>query len=250
MPAREWDAKSYDRISGPMEAMGRKVLDRLELRGDETVLDAGCGSGRVTAALIERLPDGHVIAVDGSAGMIDSARERLGDSAELAVQDLLDLDLGGRTVDAVLSTATFHWIADHDTLFANLHAVLEPGGRLVAQCGGFGNVERIHAIAAEVGQRPEFSDLAGWVGPWNFQTAEATAERLHEAGFEDVRTWLAPEPVETHDGLEYLRTIILGSHLERLAPEVRDDFVAQVGAMLGTDPLHVDYVRLNIDATA
>jgi len=250
MPAREWDGKSYDRISAPMAQMGLAVLERLALRGDETVLDAGCGSGRVTAALIERLPRGHVIGVDGSADMAAAARERLGPDAELHVQDLLELSLSER-VDAVFSTATFHWIGDHETLFARLHAVLEPGGRLVAQCGGHGNVERIHAVAADVGAREGFAPyFDGWVGPWNFQKPEDTERRLRDAGFSEARAWLSDWPVETDHGHEWLRTIILGSHIDRLPEDLRDPFVAEVGEILGLDPLRVEYVRLNIDATA
>ncbi|HEY2571191.1 MAG TPA: class I SAM-dependent methyltransferase, partial [Solirubrobacteraceae bacterium] len=89
---REWDGQSYDRISGPMEALGREVLQRLQLRGDETVLDAGCGSGRITQLLIERLPHGRAIAVDASQSMVDAARERLPD-ADVRVADLLEIEL-------------------------------------------------------------------------------------------------------------------------------------------------------------
>ncbi len=66
--AREWDAETYDAVSDPQFNWGMEVLDRLELRGDEAVLDAGCGSGRVTAELARRLPRGRLIAVDGSRG--------------------------------------------------------------------------------------------------------------------------------------------------------------------------------------
>src|SRR5919206_2947783 len=136
--ARSWDGAAYDRLSTPMEQLGREVMERLELRGDETVLDAGCGSGRLTEVLLERVPDGRVIGIDVSASMIDAARKRLGPEADLRVADLVGLDLGGETVDVVFSTATFHWIADHDALFASLRGVLRSGGRLVAQCGGGG----------------------------------------------------------------------------------------------------------------
>src|ERR1700704_712784 len=146
MSVRAWNGASYDRISGPMEALGRQVLARLELRGDETVLDAGCGSGRVTQALIERLPRGRVIAVDASPSMAQAARERLGEQADVRVLDLLDLELE-TPVDAILSTATFHWIADHERLFARLHAALRPGGQLVVQCGGEGNINHLRGVA-------------------------------------------------------------------------------------------------------
>ncbi len=236
--------ESYDRISAPMEAMGLAVLERLPLSGSETVVDAGCGSGRVTEALLERLPEGRVIGIDGSAAMIDAARERLGDAVELHVQDLLELDV--EPVDAIFSTATFHWIKDHDALFARLRATLKPGGHLVAQCGGKGQAAAVHAAAAQA--CPEF--FAGWAGPWNFADAEETEQRLRDAGFSEARAWLEVVPMESPDGEEWLRTIMLGTHLERLPEERRDDFVHDVGAIVGVDPLRLDYVRLNIDATA
>ena len=138
---REWDARTYDRVADPMTRWGNAVLDRLPLTGDERVLDAGCGTGRVTEVLAERLPNGHVVALDGSAAMVDEARDRLarfGDRVSYVVADLgspIPLD---EPVDAILSTATFHWVPDHDALFANLAAVLRHGGWLVAQCGGVG----------------------------------------------------------------------------------------------------------------
>jgi trans-aconitate 2-methyltransferase len=247
---RSWDGAAYDRLSTPMEAMGREVMERLELRGDETVLDAGCGSGRLTEVLRERLPDGRVIGVDVSASMIEAARKRLGPDADLRVGDLVGLDLGGETVDAVFSTATFHWIADHDALFASLRGVLRPGGRLVAQCGGAGNIASVHAAARQAADDPPFrSSFEGWSGPWNFATPEDTERRLHAAGFAEARCWLAERPVQPDDPREYLRTINLGAHLERLPAELQYPFVDAVLARLGERPV-LDYVRLNIDAVA
>src|SRR5919201_3603575 len=177
-PARDWDGAEYDRLSSAMAALGREVLERLELRGDETVIDAGCGSGRVTEALLERLPHGRVIGVDVSASMIEAARERLGDRVELHVADLASFDLGLQA-DAILSTATFHWIADHDALFGRLRAHLRPGGLLVAQCGGHGNIASVHAAArATTATAPYASHFEGWRGPRNFATPEDTDRRL------------------------------------------------------------------------
>ena len=151
----DWNAASYHRVSGPMEEMGLTVLARLQLVGDETVLDAGCGTGRVTAHLVDRLPRGHVIAVDASPAMVAEAREYLGDRADIRQVDLLELELG-EPVDAVFSTATFHWILDHERLFGRLFAALRPGGRLVAQCGGHGNIRLVLAAADEVAAAPEY----------------------------------------------------------------------------------------------
>jgi len=247
--AREWDGPSYDRISSPMERLGRDTLERLTLSGGETVLDAGCGSGRVTEALLERLPRGRVIAVDASESMVTEARRRLSGRADVRQADLLDLHLE-EPVDAVLSTATFHWIADHPRLYQGLHAALKPAGQLVVQCGGRGNVAAVHRAADLVAAaEPWAHSLRGWGGPWNFTTPGQAAEWLREAGFRQVRCWLQAAPVTPPEPHEYLSTIVLGAHLERLEPERRDSFVDAVMARLGT-PAVIDYVRLNIDAVA
>jgi trans-aconitate 2-methyltransferase len=249
MPVRDWDAESYDRISTPQQQWGADVLARMPLKGDELVLDAGCGTGRVTEMLLERLPAGRVIAVDSSPGMVQTARERLGNRAEVRLMDLLDLTIDER-VDAVLSTATFHWIADHDLLYRRLHAALRPGGRLVAQCGGAGNVQRVHDAARAVGEQPRFAEhFAGWSRPWNFTSPEQAHASLRAAGFCEVRCWLTQAPTRPPEPRRFLAKVILNPFLARLPAELEDDFVDLVHERLG-DPLVVDYVRLNIDATA
>lgn len=247
MTRRTWDAGSYDRIGGPMTAMAAKVLERLPLEGGETVLDAGCGTGQVSELLLERLPRGRVLAVDADPEMVRIAQERLGGRADVFQADLLELDLP-EPVDAVLSTATFHWILDHDRLFARLFAALRPGGRLVAQCGGQGNIADLRAAGAEVAAEEPFSRwFTGWSAPWYYAGPEETERRLSAAGFEDVRTWLEPWPVVPDDPAEYLTTIVLGAQVQRLPEDLRPRYVAAVMSRLD-QPLTVRYVRLNIDA--
>src|SRR3954447_9584004 len=93
--ARDWDAGTYTAVGAAVHAFGHALLDRLVLEGDETVLDAGCGTGEGTRDLLGRLPEGRVLAVDGSAQMIERAEAELGDDprATLQVKDLLELDL-------------------------------------------------------------------------------------------------------------------------------------------------------------
>ena len=250
MATRDWNADVYHRVSGPQVAMAAAVLDRLKLRGDETVLDAGCGTGRVTRLLLERLPHGRVIAVDASAEMVARAREELvGLPADVRQADLAELVLAaGESVDAVFSNATFHWVPDHDALFAALAAALRPGGRMSVQCGGAGNVAGVHAAALQAAADSGLGHrFAGWPGPWNFAGPEQTEARLLAAGFTDASCWLQAWPVTPDEPRAYLETVCLGPHLERLADDERERFLDAVMVRLGERPL-LDYVRLNIVA--
>ncbi len=241
----DWNAASYDKVADPQARWGAEVLERLPLRGDERVLDAGCGTGRVTELLLARLPRGRVVAVDASASMLEQARARLASFGDRVTYVQADLERPlqiSNPVDAVLSTATFHWILDHEALFSNLAAVLRPGGRLVAQCGGYGNIARFIEVATSVD--PNFKRNAH-----NFQTAEATARRLEATGFTDIETWLSPAPTafDSTEQLEaFLETVCVRVHVADMAPEARRAFVREVAARIPTRVL--DYVRLNITA--
>jgi trans-aconitate 2-methyltransferase len=222
------------------------LLDHLRPDGVEVVLDAGCGSGRVTEAVLDRLPDARVVALDGSRRMLEEAAHRLAPAVAAGRVTFVHADLGlplplDLPVDAIVSTATFHWVADHDALFANLAAVLRPGGRLVAQCGGAGNASAVVRAMAAVGET--------W-HPWHFATPEETQARLVAHGFGDVKAWLQEEPTAFEPGApleDFLATVVLGSHLERMAAEEREPFVRAVAEALPS-PV-IDYVRLNMVAT-
>jgi trans-aconitate 2-methyltransferase len=246
---RDWDAGTYDAVGAPVQAFGHALLDRLALNGDETALDAGCGSGAVTQALLDRLPRGRVIAVDGSPAMVEKARAELaGDPrADVRRADLVELELG-EPVDVVFSSAVFHWIADHDRLFARLHVALRPGGRLLAQCGGQGNIADVRqALALATADEPFAEHFGGWEGPWNFSPPHLACERLERAGFVDVRAGTHIEPVRPDDPHGFLRTMILGGHLDRLPEDLRDPFVARVRESMA-QPDEARYVRLTLTA--
>lgn len=246
---REWDADTYDAVSDPQFEWGTEVLGRLELRGDESAIDAGCGSGKVTEKLLDRLPGGKLLAVDGSEAMIAKAQKRLGDRASYLVADLSELEVE-QPVDLIFSTATFHWITDHDRLFQRLHAALRPGGRLVAQCGGEGNVAEYAKAIASAAARPEFAPhFEGMTAMWNFAAPDLTEEKLRNAGFSSVRCWLQRKPVTPAQPFEFTSTVTLGPHLALLPKELRRPFVEAVLDQAG-EPLTLDYVRLNIEAQA
>ncbi|MEO6857653.1 MAG: methyltransferase domain-containing protein [Solirubrobacteraceae bacterium] len=244
---RDWDASTYDRVSGPQQAWAAEQLDRLALAGDEVVLDAGCGSGKITAELVRRVPRGTVYAVDAAPSMVRHTAEALGDSVTALRQDLVKLALP-ESVDVVFSNATFHWIADHDALFSALHRNLRPGGRLLAQCGGRGNIDTFRRLAEAVAAEQPFAPFfEGWVKPWNYATAQATAARLEHAGFTEVSCWLEDRPTTPDEPRSFVSTVCLVRHLDPLPSELRDSFIDRVLERAG-DPLVLEYVRLNMSA--
>jgi len=245
--SREWDAGTYDRVSDPQLAWGRAVLERLQLRGDETVLDAGCGSGRVTELLLSAVPEGAVIGVDGSQAMLDAARDRLGPKPALIHADLLALDVAD-PVDAVFSTATFHWITDHRLLFERVAAWLRPGGRLEAQCGGEGNVASFFAIVDRISGLPPYERLLRDLpASRHFAGPAETSRLLGAAGFTDLRCWLEPSPIRPPQPRAYIASVCLGAHTAALPESMRRPFIDQVYDAWGREPV-LDYVRLNISA--
>lgn len=243
---REWDASTYDRVTTPQWRWAIPVVERLRPEGVETVLDAGCGTGRVTQLVLDHVPGARVVALDGSRRMLYEASQRLALEAAAGRVTFVHADLATtlpleEPVDAVVSTATFHWVADHDALFANLAAVMRPGAQLVAQCGGAGNIASVVAALRSVGDT--------W-NPWNFSTAEGAHQRLERAGFVDVDAWLndAPTTFAPGDELEdFLSTVVLGDHLARRAEHERAAFVRAVVDALPSAT--IDYVRLNLVAT-
>ena len=254
--ADEWDAGTYERVSEPQLEWGRRVVERIPVRGDERVLDAGCGTGRVTRVIAGRVPDGSVDAVDGSARMVEEARRRLADLAprvSVRRQDLLELEVE-TPVDLIVSTATFHWILDHDLLFARLFAALAPGGRLVAQCGGAGNIARTLRVAEEVGAAAPYAEaLREMDAAHLFADHVSTVTRLRDAGFEDATAWLEEAPAYFPDagaGAEFLAAVVLRRHVPLLGPERGAAYCREVaeGLLEPDGRMVIDYVRLNMQA--
>jgi len=255
----EWNARIYHEVSSPHVAWGATVIDRLELNGGEFVADVGCGTGRVTAALLERIPDGRVIAIDRSANMIEEARDhlepRFPGQVSFLQADLVTISPSdiGEPVDLVFSTATFHWIQDHDALFANLFALLCPGGLLVAQCGGGPNLQRqVDRSVALMNAAPYRSYFEGWDSPKFYAGREGTADRLHAAGFVDVETSLIAAPTVLDDAQSFttfLTNVIFREHLMQLPNEsLKSSFISELTRLATTDdpPYSLDYWRLNM----
>jgi trans-aconitate 2-methyltransferase len=264
----DWDARRYHRISDPQVAWGRQVLQRLAPQAGERILDLGCGSGRLTAELLERIGAGHVVGLDRSAAMLAAAvryrREHppvtpLHDaSTEPSRLSFVRGDGGALpfadAFDGVVSTATLHWLLDHDAAFSSVYVALAPGGRFVAQCGGFGNLRALLERAAGLMSDAAWaSAFHGWTDPWLFATVPDTVLRLERAGFTaiDVTLHEAPTPFEDRATYEeFIACVCLRHHLARLPGHRQAAFVGALGDQAAADPVpfSLDYRRLNISA--
>ncbi len=258
MDTADWNASAYHRVSVPQTAWGREVVERLQLRGGETVLDAGCGTGKLTRLVAERLPQGRVIALDASADMLDGARKELasfGTRVRFVQASLPKLPLVEK-VDAILSTATLHWVLDHPAVFAAFRAATRPGGQLEFQCGGAANLHRLHTRAEALAQSAEYRDaFVGWTEPWCLASAEETAAQLQAAGWTRVRCWLEPRPTAFADDAafaDFIGHVNLRPFLARLDSGRAQRFTAALVAAAAADrpPYVLDYVRLNASAWA
>jgi trans-aconitate methyltransferase len=254
--SREWNSSIYHRLSGPQVSWGKKVLSRLSLRGDEVVLDAGCGTGRLTADLLQALPHGRVVEIDLSQNMLRSAREHLSaqPNAEvgLVACDLLHLPFEN-VFDGIVSTAAFHWVLDHDRLFLSLRRALKPGGWLMAQCGGGPNVKRLRDRADALAATSEFTQFfSEFREPWLFQDTDGAAATLRRAGFVDVETSVEPAPTVMKDAAhfdEFVRNIVLRTHLQQIPDQQRRaEFMGGLTEQAAQDdpPFLLDYWRLNL----
>jgi len=246
----DWDAAKYHRISDPQLAWGRAVAVRLVPVPGERILDIGCGTGRLTSEIAAQ-PGILVVGLDRSAAMLQEAAKHgagryvHGDGAALPFVDAFD---------AVFSAATFHWIPDHDRLFTSVFGALQRGGRLIAQAGGAGNLERLYGRARQLMNSPRYSGFfTSWTEPNHFENVADTETRLRRAGFTDIDVSLvmAPVPFERPERYtEFVAAVCLRHQLHRLAEADRDGFMQRVTeqALQDDPPLTLDYWRLNINA--
>jgi len=250
----DWNAERYHDIPAPQQAWGRKILDRLPLAGNERVLDLGCGTGRITGELAERVPDGVVVGIDSSEGMLDTARMWLagrGARVRLVRADGASLPFR-RAFDAVFSGATFHWIHDHAALFRSIVMALKPGGRLVAQCGGGPNLALLLGRAEALMRVERIADyFEDWTEPTYFSDAESAARRMRDAGFVDIETSIEPAPTTFDSPVEFqdfIANVCVRHHIARLPFSERHLFLREltVAAAGDTPPLTLDYWRLNL----
>ncbi len=254
----EWNAVAYDDLSDPMFEWGMAVLGTLELKGDERVLDAGCGSGRLTRELVRRVPAGEVVALDFSRQMLEQARQGLaefGDRVEFVQGSLQDFVLK-RPVDGIFSNAVFHWVPDHAEMFRCLHRALKPGGWLVAQFGGVGNLARTYGRAHQVGELERFRQhLKSGRESAHFEDVASTRQRMEAAGFgvSEAKLHTVVARFEQRERYEaFLRTVVLRESMAMLPEKEQREFLEEVSGRTKREEgeYSLDYVRLTVRARA
>jgi trans-aconitate methyltransferase len=250
----DWDATTYHLVSEPQLQWGLRVLQRLELAGRESVADVGCGTGRLTAVLAARVPAGRVTGIDASPAMLAEARRQLQLLGVPLVRASADRLPFSETFDVLFSNATFHWVVDHEALFASIFAALRPGGRLHAQCGGGPNLARLRQRAERLMASDRYGPhFSGWSEPWHYADAAGTARRLGNAGFRDIATSLEDAPVRfgnAPDFRTFTRSVCLRPYLNRLPLDTGESFTDELVDLAASDdpPFVLDYCRLNLTA--
>jgi trans-aconitate 2-methyltransferase len=256
----DWDAVRYNRLSDPQFEWGRRVIERLAPRPGERILDLGCGTGRVTAEIAASTPGGFVLGLDRSSTMLQVARQPAAVGVIAGATALRFVRADGvhlpfvSQFDAVFSTATLHWIADHRAVFKSILDALRPGGRFVAQCGGGSNLARLYRRASALMRIAPFAaQFSSWRDPWKFAWPEPTRAALLRAGFGEVEASLESAPVTFPTGAEYaefISCVCVRHHLEHLPAELKAAFVSDLTQSASGDdpPYTLDYWRLNIDA--
>jgi trans-aconitate 2-methyltransferase len=234
---KAWDGAAYDALPLPHEQWGIRTIAALNLQPHETLLDAGCGTGRDAQLAFEQLPSGSLVCVDQSSTMLDQCRNRFGsDSRVRILEGDLDkaLPVDPESIDAIMSVAALHWLADHNNVWQHFFNALKPGGRLATDSGGFGNLEKTLALVPQIDPNIKFPN-------WYYANVPDTEGLLKAAGFVDVEVSLRPHPTPLPDKqtlATYLRTLVFR--------EWNDDQIAKMSELLTDNTL--DYVRLEVRA--
>jgi trans-aconitate 2-methyltransferase len=256
-----WSAADYASNSSVQQTWARELIARLKLRGDERILDVGCGDGKITAEIARAVPSGAAVGVDASPEMIGFANRTFPPSKipnlEFHVMDARKI-LFVRKFDLVFSNAALHWVDDHQAILRGAASVLRPGGRLVISCGGKGNAHDVFlALRPEMRLKRWRQFFRKMEAPYFFHSPEEYRKWLPRFGFKTRSVKLTPKDA-TYPGREgfatWLRTTWL-PYTQRVPENVREEFIAAVvERYLARHPVdakglvHVRMVRLEIDA--
>ena len=261
MATYQWNSRDYERHSRSQQLWARELIDKLSLEGTETLLDIGCGDGKVTAEIAGLLSGGRVVGIDNSESMIDLATSRYPSAKyrnlDFKLMDASDLQFGP-LFDVVFSNAALHWVKDHRPVVKSIYGCLKPGGRILLQMGGQGNARDLVQILETLMESPEYrAFFEGFEFPYGFHGVDYYEELLDETGFRHHRVQLIDKDM-AHDGMAGLKGWIRTTWLpytERLEDSARDKFIEKLAQNYvelkppdGLGRIHVAMVRLEVEA--
>ena len=260
----QWNANDYTQNSSAQFEWAGELISKLHLKGNESLLDIGCGDGRVTALLAERLPHGSVLGIDNSSTMIKLAQQNHPPShyPNLAFQKLDARDLAfDNQFDVIFSNAVLHWVPDHFSLLKRIKKALKKPGRILLQMGGKGNADEMVSVVHDLIKREKWrsyfpNDLAF---PYYFHSDEEYRKWLEDAGFDAVRVELVPKDMQQkgQEGLAgWLRTT-WHPYTELVPPNLVEEFIAEIiQSYEKSHPMdegrffHVRMIRLEVAAVS
>ena len=257
-----WDAEEYRTSSPNQKKWALELLSKLNLRGDERVLDIGCGDGEITAAIARRVPRGSAVGIDSSRDMVDLAAKHCPPercpNVSFLLKDAREIDFN-EEFDAVFSNACLHWVIDHRPVLAGVKRCLKPSGRMLLQMGGRGNAATVLEAIDAVLKMPRWAGyFKGFTFPYAFYGPEEYRSWMEALGFQVNRAELLPKDM-VHEGAEafaaWLRTTWL-PYTERVPEPLREEFIREIVSTHarmrppdGDGSIHFTMVRLEVEAT-
>ncbi len=257
----QWDAQEYERSSAAQQKWAHEMIPKLRLKGDEVLLDIGCGDGKVTAAIAARLPGGRVVGVDNSDDMISLARKRYHEASNpnlrFQKEDATKLPFH-EEFDVVFSNAALHWIRDHLPVLNGVSRSLRPGGRIMLQMGGQGNASDVVALFhAHTNQRKWRLYFSNFEPPYAFYSSVEYRQWIRDVGLQPQRIELVPKDM-THEGRAgfegWIKTTWI-PYIETVPPDLRTAFMTEFADQYlerfppdRADKVHVQMVRLEVEA--
>jgi trans-aconitate methyltransferase len=225
MTTHQWNADLYDRKHSFVAEYGAALLDLLAPQPGEHILDLGCGTGALTQQIADR--GATVIGIDSAASMIAQAQQNY-PNLSFQVADATNL-LFVEQFDAIFSNAVLHWVKPPEAAIASMWQALKPGGRLVVEFGGKGNVKAI-ATALEQSLREMEYPNPETLNPWYFPSIGEYTNRLEQQGFEIQFAALfdRPTPLADADGIQNWIKMFAQSFLQAVPAEQQTTFLSQI----------------------
>jgi trans-aconitate 2-methyltransferase len=258
-----WKADDYAKNSSAQLEWAQELIAKLALQGFESVLDIGCGDGKISAQLARKVKNGKVIGIDSSESMIQRATEQFPETTNpnlsFRLMDATKIQLSEK-FDVAFSNATLHWVKDHGAVLRGVHNCLKSGGKILFQMGGRGNATEAFSVITEILQRPQWRRyFMGFTLPYHFYGPEDYEGWLRETGFHPVRVELIPKDMQ-HAGVEGLKGWFRTTWFpltDRLPVEFREAFLLElVETYTAAHPVdnlgntHVKMLRLEVEAYA